>query len=379
MDTQLSHPGLLDGITIVSMAEQYPGPYCTLLLADMGADVILIERPGGGDPARQFPSFFAALNRNKRSVALDLKDAEGREAASKLVERADVFLEGFRPGTLKRLGLGYEDLSARNPALIYCSISGFGQTGPYRDRPGHDVTYEGMAGMLSHGWGAVPDPIPGLAIGDLSSGMFAALSIVAALFARTRFGRGTYIDVSMTDGLVSWMTTELVPLLNGRRREALIRDPAYGVFKTSDARYLTISIAHEDHFWQRLCDVLSWDDVRTLGRRERVGQSEKLSTRLSQAILSRPRDEWIDLFAAAEIPAGPVLALEEVADDLGIAQRGLITAWSSEDGSLTRYVAQPVKFSGYRTGIRRDVPRLGEHNDEVLGKEGVKTPNGLTK
>lgn len=378
MDKHLSQTGLLDGVTIISMAEQYPGPYCTLLLADMGADVILVERPDGGDPARQFPSFFAALNRNKRSVALDLKNLEGREAALRLIEQADVFLEGFRPGTLQRLGLGYENLSARNPELVYCSISGFGQNGPYRDRPGHDVTYEGMAGVLSHGGGAVPDPIPGLAIGDLSSGMFAALSIVAALFARARSGRGTHIDVSMTDGLISWMTTELVPLLNGRKREALVRDPAYGVFKTSDARYLTISIAHEDHFWQRLCDVLSWVDVRTLSRRERIERSEELSTRLSQAILSRPRDEWMDLFVLAEVPAGPVLSLEEVADDPGVAHRGLITRWSSEDGSVKRYVAQPVEFSSYRTGIRQDVPRLGEHTDEVLrslGAAGRERPN----
>lgn len=371
MDEKTEETWLLDGITVVSMAEQYPGPYCTLLLADMGADVILVERPGGGDPSRQFPSFFSSLNRNKRSVALDLKAPAASDVLARLSRHADVFVEGFRPGTIERLGLGYDSLSAQNSAIVYCSISGFGQTGPYRDRPAHDITYQGMAGLL-HGQtdDAQSRHDSGLAIGDLSSGMFAALAIVSALLARTQTGRGTYIDVSMTDGLVSWMTTQLVPVLNGRKREALVRDPAYGVFRAADRRLLTLSIAHEDHFWQRLCDVLGWSDARDLARSERAVRYADLSRRLANALESRPRDEWVNLLTDSGVPAGPVLSLAEVADDPGMRSRGLISEVQRPEGTTMQYVSQPVKFRGYRTGIRRDAPALGEHTAEVLRSLG---------
>ncbi|MGD9890407.1 MAG: CaiB/BaiF CoA transferase family protein, partial [Dehalococcoidia bacterium] len=208
----------LDGITVVSMAEQYPGPYCTMLLADMGADVILVERPGRGDPARGptgMSDHFAALSRNKRSIAVDAKREAGREIIVRLARDADVLVEGFRPGVMDRLGLGYAALGEVNPRLIYCSITGYGQDGPYRSRPGHDLSYQALAGLLSS---LIPagqfDRRPGVAIGDLSSAMFAAQGILAALIARAQTGRGQSIDVSMTDGLVSWMGTAITAALS---------------------------------------------------------------------------------------------------------------------------------------------------------------------
>ncbi|MGB3864596.1 MAG: CaiB/BaiF CoA-transferase family protein, partial [Xanthobacteraceae bacterium] len=267
----------LAGIRVVSLAEQYPGPYATLLLSDLGAEVILVERPGVGDPARQFPPFHAALNRGKQSVALDLKSSEGKRDLRRLVASADVLMEGYRPGTMARLGFGYEAMAALNPRLVYVSISGFGQDGPYRDRPAHDISYQALAGFLyRHAeQGSVEDP-GGIAVGDLSSGMFAAVGTLAALLERGRTGKGKYVDVSMTDGLVSWMSVMLGPVMNGAPLADIGAEPAYGVFKCADGRLLTLSIAHEDWFWRPLCELLGMHAAAGFNRGERVARGEVL-------------------------------------------------------------------------------------------------------
>ncbi len=364
----------LDGVRVISMAEQYPGPYCTLLLADMGADVVLVERPGAGDPSRGpggMSDFFAALNRNKRSVALDLKTEEGREACRRLIAKADVFLEGFRPGTMERLGLGYEALRDINARLIYCSLSGFGQSGPYRLRPAHDVSFQGIAGLLANliERGSFADR-PSVAIGDLSSGMFAAVGILAALYARERTGRGQYVDVAMADGLVSWMTAALGPVLNGAGSFDLSGGAGYGVYKAGDGKYLTLSVAMEPHFWRNLWRSVGREDLAEISFMDRLKRNQELDGILQEVFLTKTRDEWVEILAAGDVPSGPVLSLEEVARDPQLRERGMIVEWEAPEGRKIGMVNHPIQFSETPAAIRRTAPALGEHTEEVLREAG---------
>ncbi|MEO1330861.1 MAG: CaiB/BaiF CoA-transferase family protein, partial [Pseudomonadota bacterium] len=246
----------LAGLRIVSMAEQYPGPFACMTLSDLGADVIQVERPGSGDPARFLPAFFEAVNRGKRSVALDVKVPGDRNRLLALVDQADVFMEGFRPGKLARLGLGWEDLSARNPRLVYCSISGFGQTGPYRDRPAHDLTYQGVGGALDERIrGAVTGAPSDFLMGDTLSALYAVIGILSALKGRDRTGRGGHVDVSMSDAV----TAGLAPFVASADQPAPPppqEEPAYDLFECADGAWITLSIAHEDAYWARLAALL---------------------------------------------------------------------------------------------------------------------------
>ena len=364
----------LDGLRIISMAEQYPGPYCTLLLADMGADVVLVERPRVGDPSRGpggMSDFFAALNRNKRSVTIDLKTEEGREALKRLVAKADVFLEGFRPSTMGRLGLGYETLRELNPRLVYCSLSGFGQSGPYRLRPAHDISFQGIAGLLANliDRGSFADR-PGVAIGDLSSGMFAAIGILAALYARERGGSGQYVDVAMADGLVSWMTTALTPVINGKPAFNLGDGAGYGVYKAADRKFLTLSVATEPHFWRNLWQTVGRPDLTEISFVDRLKRNQELDGILREVFLTKSRDEWVELLVAGDVPSGPVFSLEEVARDPQLRERGMIVEWEAPDGRKIGMVNQPIQFSETPAGIRRPAPALGEHTEEVLREAG---------
>lgn len=359
----------LAGVRVVSLAEQYPGPYATLLMADLGAEVILVERPAGGDPARQFPPFHAALNRNKRSVTLDLKTDAGRAQLRTLIASADVLLEGFRPGTMERLGFGYPQAAALNPRLVYVSISGFGQDGPYRDRPAHDISYQSIAGLMfgRARSGNVEQPDE-LAIGDLSSGMFAAFGAVSALYERARTGRGRRVDVSMTDGLVSWMSVMLGPVMNGQALADIGAEPAYGMFRCGDGRLLTLSIAHEDWFWKPLCGLLGMDDAAGFDRAARVAQSASLQARIAARLATEPRAAWAARLDAAAIPWGPVNDLDEVAADPHFRARGMFCTVAQPGGAALHHVAQPLVFDGTHPGPVRGVPALGEGNDEILGR-----------
>lgn len=364
----------LAGVRIVSLAEQYPGPYATLLLADLGAEVILVERPAGGDPARQFPDFHAALNRNKMSVAIDLKSEAGHAALTDLVASADVLMEGFRPGTMARLGFSYEAMAALHPGLVYVSISGFGQTGPYRDRPAHDISYQAMAGFFFRQAEAGDTSSPGeIAVGDLSSGMFAALGTMAALFERTRTGRGKHVDVSMTDGLVSWMSVMVGPIMNGGAVADIGAEPAYGLFTCGDGAMLSLSIAHEDWFWKPLCTLLGMEDAAALNRAERVRREGELRSRIGAVLATADRADWAGKLDAAGLPWGAASTLAEVAADPHFTERGLFRTVSDGDGRERRHVAQPLVFSGEHPGPRTGTPALGEHTDEVLSS--LKAPD----
>lgn len=371
---------LLDGFRIVCLAEQYPGPYATLLLADLGADVILVERPGSGDPARQFPGFYAALSRNKRSVAIDLKTEDGKQQLRDLVASADVLMEGFRPGTMERLGFGYAAMETLNPKLVYVSISGFGQSGPYRDRPAHDLSYQAIAGFLFRQaeTGSLEAPSE-IAVGDLSSGMFAAIGTLAALLERSRTGRGRYVDVSMTDGLLSWMTVFLGPVLNGQAIADIGAEPAYRLFRCAGDKLLSLSIAHEDWFWKPFCTLLKMDDVADLRREQRVARQAELSSRIAAILAQDTREAWGAAFDAAGIPWGPVNSIEEAAADPHFRERGMFSRVADGDGTMRWHVAQPLLFSGDRPGPRRGVPQLGEHTGEVLAELAPAAAPGAAK
>jgi crotonobetainyl-CoA:carnitine CoA-transferase CaiB-like acyl-CoA transferase len=365
----------LDGLRVLSLAEQYPGPYATLLLADLGADVVLVERPDGGDPSRAVSEgFFEGLNRNKRSIAIDLKHAEGRDAFVRLARHADVLLEGFRPGTMDRLGLGYDALREVNERLIYVSISGFGADGPLRDRAAHDLTYQGIAGLLYERVAARDvGPTPAPAGGDLSAGMFGTLAVLTGLAQRTRTGRGCHVDVSMLDGLVSWMSALLVPAINDLGRVGLPPQPAYGLFETTDGRLLSLSIAHEDRFWRALCAATGLgEEIAGLDVAEREARVDELRARLADRIATRTLAEWTEAFGAADVCFGPVNDLAGVAEDEQIVARGLVVELAGDGRRpARRHIRQPLRFDGTAPGPRRHVPALGEHTREVLAEAGV--------
>lgn len=362
---------IFENVRVLSLAEQYPGPYATLLLADLGADVILVERPGQGDPARAYPPFFNSLARNKRSICLDLKNVSDKDKLVALAAQADVIIEGYRPGTMDRLGVGYEALKAVNEKLIYASVSGFGQTGPNKRRTAHDLSYLSFSGHLFGQATGTQSDFPVVSYADLNAAMFAAFSIASALYARERSGQGTAIDVSMTDGLVSWMTTYLAPAMDNQRPFEILGEPAYGFFDVKGGRRITLSIAHEDHFWRALCNLLGMADVADLRQPERLRDSAKLKERIASALVLQDLDYWHLLLDQNDIPWSPVNDLHNVLSDPHILERDMFRKLEHTDGTIEKHVIQPVCFSAWESSIRSPSPKLGEHTAEVLEEFGI--------
>lgn len=362
----------LEGLRLLSLAEQYPGPYATSMLADLGADVIQVERPGTGDPTRAFPGFHESLARGKRSVALDLKHPQGREAFFAMVAAADVLIEGYRPGSMVRLGLGYEALKEVNGQLVYVSVSGFGQYGPYRERPGHDLCYQALAGTLYGQLGAQDLPKPTtLELGDLSAGLFAAQAVLLGLVRRGRDGCGSYIDVSMFDGLISLLSAHLAPFLNDAGSPGFPHEPGYAVFRTRDGRLLSLGVAHEDHFWRALCSVLHLDGEQHLPAAERLAGRQRLTALIADRLATRTCAEWSRLLADADVPHGEVHALTQVPSDPHVAARELVATVADQDGSPRRFVRQPLVVDGAAWGPRAPAPTIGQHTIEVLTETGI--------
>jgi crotonobetainyl-CoA:carnitine CoA-transferase CaiB-like acyl-CoA transferase len=362
-------PLALQGIRILTVEEKLPVTYCSMLLGDLGADVIILERPGVGNPARVLPHFLEITNRNKRSITINLKSERGKEVCYKLAHNCDIIIECMRPGVVERLGIGYNTIKGINPQVVYCSVSGYGQDGPYRDWPAHDSSYQGIAGILNftpRDSEGVPQ-LPGITIADLSAGMFAAISILSALLARDRLGFGQYIDVSMTDGLVSWLSVPLgtyfstgVPPRQGSG------EPAMGVFTTKDGKFLTLSIAHEDYFWRNLCHSIGKAEFADMPREQRWQRRDELVAVLKKALLAKTRDEWVKVLTEADVPCAPVLSLEEVVADKHLLQRGVFPEVENAIGDKVKQVAYPAKFSETQPQIRRLPPALGEHTQEIL-------------
>jgi crotonobetainyl-CoA:carnitine CoA-transferase CaiB-like acyl-CoA transferase len=368
----------LEGLTVLDLTRLLPGPYCTMLLADMGCEVIKIEQPGTGDYARTLiPIIFESFNRNKKSISLNLKHPEGRDLFVKLVAQSDIVIESFRPGVMARLGIGYEGLQKINNRLIYCVISGYGQDGAYADRSGHDINYLGVSGLLSLSGSPDGPPAPGVAmpIADLSAGMFAAIGILGALHMRHKTGEGQLIDVSMTDGLLSWMGTYLPEHghLEVSKRTKMGR-PGNGVYQTKDGKFITLG-AVEDAFWNKLLASLQLSD-RFRGQEfdtflKRVEHAEMLNRAIQEQILTRPAHEWLEIFKDQDIPCGPVNFLDDLEIDPYIVSRGLIVGVNTPSFGLLKEVRFPLKFSRATTEIKNPAPALGEHNQEVLQRVGL--------
>ncbi|CUH66572.1 Formyl-coenzyme A transferase [Thalassovita gelatinovora] len=358
-------PGALDGIRIVSMAEQYPGPFCTMTLSDMGADVIQVERPGG-DPSRFLPSFYEALNRNKRSVALDARESDQKAELLKLIAKADVFIEGFRPGKLAKLGLGYADLKDINPRLIYASVSGYGQTGPYIMRPAHDLTFQGLGGAVGERISGDVEGLPPAALlGDTMSALYTTIGILSALVARNRTGQGTYIDLAMNDAVLALQTSMIAA--DAAEDAALPqRDPGYDLYQTADGRWLTTSVAHEDAYWDQLCRDVGVEDGIGLTRPDRVARRAELVGKIAERIRRKPFAHWQTLFEASGQMWGPALKRGELADDPQLQTRKIFAEVVRQDGTQQRVIRQPIKFSAFDNAPLRPATRVGEHNGETF-------------
>lgn len=372
--------GALTGLLVVDLSTYLSGPVCSMLLADHGAHVIKVERPDVGDEVRRFTPFvngassaFMLLNRNKRSIALDFKKSEDLAAVRRLIARADVLIENFRPGVCDRLGLGYEAMRNANPALIYCSISGFGQTGPYRERGGFDLMAQGMSGLMSIN--ALPDgtpcrlPIP---ISDLCAGLFASQAICGALLARNRTGRGQTVDVSLLDVAVSLglyeaathLATGEIPHSIGQGHRTMA---PYQAFKAKDG-WLTLG-AGAQGLWLKLCAVLDMeqlvDDSRFIDAVTRGRHREALADEINARLATRPRDEWLAMLEQAGIPAGPVFNYGEVFRDPQVIAREMVVDIEHPVAGHTRVLGIVGKLGETPGSVRRPAPGLGEHTTEI--------------
>ena len=363
----------LEGVRVVSLAVSYPGPLAGMMLSDLGADVVVVEGPHTPDPARMLPAFHEALNRGKRSVALDLKHAGARDAFYALADSADVVLEGFRPGVAARLGVDHQTLRARNPKLVYVSISAYGQDGPLATAPAHDLNLQAESGMLdSVELDADATYIPGPAVefADIAAGMTAVQGVLLGLLCAERTGLGSFTDVSMFDSLVSTLAGHISPAASGSGPPGVQYETGYGLFATADAKLLGLGIAGEDHFWRSLCDVIGLSEVRGLGASERLSRPEVARDSLAARIATRSRDEWIGLLQGAAVPCSAVRSLGEVASHPQAVHRKLLHEVSDEHGSHL-HVRQPLVIDGEAPGPTTRAPRLGEHTEEVLTSCGI--------
>lgn len=360
----MSASGPLAGIIVLDFSELLPGPFFTQNLAEMGARVIKIERPPGGDNARRMgPGGFEAVNRGKLSLLVDLKDEAQRARVRELVAQADVLVESYRPGVMARLGLDYASLCESFPRLVYVSLSGYGQEGPWAQLPGHDINYLAAAGALAVS--GEPDGPPkqnfGLPVADLCGSMYALSSTLAALLQRERTGRGQHLDVALADCVLHWMNPRLGAYrADGatsleRQRAATQMKPAYGSFRCRDAQYLSVA-ALEDHFWARLCNVLDMGDFagetyRALGARKK--QAQAINERIAQQLAERDSAEAFETLARNDLPVAPVVAPGELAALPQFAQRGLING--TDPLSLVRF---PVPLAGVDPATLADAPGL---------------------
>ena len=361
----------LSGICVLDLTELLPGPYATRQLAEMGAEVIKVERPAGDAARLMFPGLFEAVNRGKKSVVLNLKDDADRAAFVRLAARADVVIEGYRPGVTARLGIDYPTLCALNPGLVYCSVSGYGQTGPARDWPGHDLNYAALAGAaaISGAPDGPPDYTTGVPIGDMAAAMYAIITILAALRARDATGRGQYLDVAIADALASWVAPRHGVWDAGRRaghevtKADILRRTAYGIFATADGRYITIG-AIETHFFRRLIratGMTGFDDPALDDFAARGALSDQIHAALIPLIAARPLAHWAQVFQAEDVPFAPVNGLEDLARDPQLRARGLM---HHLDGAQVMAFPVPMAGIGVPAG---HAPTLGEHQAEIPG------------
>lgn len=378
----------LSHLRVLDLSQVMAGPFCCMMLGDMGADVIKVEPPAGGDQTRKSMGFrmkgvdspgFLALNRNKRSIALNLKTEAGRAVFYKLVETADIVVENGRPGVAKKLGIDYATLSVLNPRLIYASISGFGQTGPWSQRPGFDLIAQAMSGIVSAMGIPGAEPVKsGISVGDLGSGLFALYGILSAVIGREKTGNGQYIDASLFEaalGLSIWETTEYwatgrspQPLGTANRMSA-----PYQAFKAADGHFV-VGAANQK-LWLAFVGVVGRQDLladpRFTENKERLQNRIALASELEKEFKERPVDHWVDAFLAAGVPAGPINDYGQVlASDHALAREMVIEIDHPVEGKI-KSLGFPVKLSGTPQQVRRPAPLLAEHTAEILEELGM--------
>jgi crotonobetainyl-CoA:carnitine CoA-transferase CaiB-like acyl-CoA transferase len=369
----------LDGVTILDLTRVLSGPYCTMLLGDMGARVIKVEQPGKGDDTRGWgppfvngeSAYFLSINRNKESVTLDFKKPDGRAILDRLIAKSDVLIENFRPGTLGKLGLDYAGLAPRHPQLIYCSISGFGHTGPRRNEAGYDAVIQAEGGLMSVTGAADGPPYRlGVAIGDIVTGMFAAQGVLLALLGRQRTGRGQLVDIGMLDSVAALLTyqasiffaTGSAPQRIGNRHPTIV---PYETFAASDGDFV-LAVGNDDQ-WRRFCSLAGLDlDERFATNRLRVTRYAELRPILTQCLQRRTRRDWIERLTAAGVPCGSVRDLGEVFTDPQLDAREMIARAEHATLGAIRLLGVPVKLSETPGSIRIAPPTLGQHTDSVL-------------
>ena len=363
----------LAGVRVLDLTRLVPGPVCTQHLADLGADVIKIEDTGAGDAVP--PKLRALVNRNKRGIRLDLKQADGAGALLRLARDADVLVEGFRPGVMARLGLGYDALAAVNRRIVYCSITGYGQSGPDSQRPGHDINYCADAGVADQIGSAGQPALSNVPVADLMGGALgAAMGILAALFDAARTGQGRHVDIAMADGALAHAVMPLAALAtHGRTRRAgddtLTGALAcYATYRTADDRWLAVG-ALEPKFWNALCDAIERPDLKPLHRGD-ARQEQQVRGELSRLFATLPLADWEARLRHAGCCASPVRTLEEALADAHFRDRGMVVESDHPAYGPVTQVALPVKMSGFEFELRRHAPRPGEHTAEVLREAG---------
>jgi len=369
----------LEGLRVVDLSQFLPGPQLTLMMADHGAEVIKIESPGEGEPGRHIglvegdhTVFFRNTQRGKKSFCVNLKSPEGREALLKLCESADVFVEAFRPGVVDRLGVGYDAVSARNPRIVYCSISAFGQSGPYRDRPAHDLATEALAGLVSLNQGNDGEPVmPHVPVADITASLHALAGVLMALYRREKTGRGDYLDIAMLDSAIAW-TPNITASTFAEKRAPRIKDERslggaafYNIYRTRDDRHVVLG-AQELKFVRNLLGELGRPDLVELAERGPGAHQRPLTAFLREVFAGRSRAEWIDWFRDKDIGFAWVNDLREAFDDPQVNSRDMHLL----DAQGHEHIGVPIKFLREPAAPRLSLPAIGEHNDEILRELG---------
>ena len=379
-------PGALHGIRVVELAQIMAGPTCGLMLADLGADVIKVEKLPGGDDTRSYrdptiqgePASFMILNRNKRSIAVNLKTPGGLEVVKRLLAGADVVIENYRKGTLDRLGLGYDVVSQLNPRLVYCAVSGYGRTGPYADKGGFDLIAQGFAGIMSvTGEPGGPPAKSGTSVADINAGILAALGIVSALVARATTGRGQLVETSLMEAAVQqtywqaamFFATGVNP---GPTGSAHLLTAPYQAFATQDG-WINIGGANQAN-WERIVRVIGRPelaaDPRFATNADRMRHRDELVALIAEPLRTRPSAAWIAAFDAEGLPAGPVNQIGDMVADPQVAAREMVIEVDHPRAGPTRALGMPIKFSDARADLTRPAPLLGQHSREVLDQLG---------
>jgi crotonobetainyl-CoA:carnitine CoA-transferase CaiB-like acyl-CoA transferase len=388
----------LEGIKVIDLTRAMAGPFCTMMLADMGAEVVKIEPPPSGDETRAWgppfigkeSTYFLSVNRNKKSIVIDLRKEKGVEIIKRLAKKSHVLVENYRPGTTEKLGINYESLSEINPSLVYCSISGFGQTGPSREKPGYDIIALASSGMMSiTGEPGRPPVKMGVPVSDICAGMYGAYAITTSLYRQEeersrgeKESRGTYIDVSMFEGQISWLTHQASayfatgenPEPTGSSHPSIA---PYQAFRASDGKYFIVAVGN-DELWKRFCDCLDLskltNDERFASNSARVKNKHDLEQELSKVLSSDSSANWISKISSAGVPCSPINKLDDVFSDPQVTSRNMVLETEHTTAGRIKQLSIPYHFSDYEFQIRSPPPILGEQTNEILSELGYSNP-----